>query len=77
MVQEIISKGIESGDFSVMDSRLSVLSTFGVLNDIIRWYSPQGRLSVEEIGECVAEFVLKGFGVGSEKIRALRKKPAG
>ena len=73
MVQEIIRKGVENGDFSVIDSRLSVLSTFGVLNDIIRWYSPQGRLSVEEIGECVADFILKGFGVGSDMIRTLQK----
>ena len=72
MVQEIIRKGVENGDFSVIDSRLSVLSTFGVLNDIIRWYSPQGRLSVEEIGECVADFILKGFGVGSDMIRTLQ-----
>lgn len=74
LLKQIIQKGMDSGNFSAMDNRLSVLSTFGVLNDIIRWYSPKGRLSVEEIGDCVADFVLKGFGVKADVIGELREE---
>ncbi len=73
--QQIINDGIESKVFEVTDSRVFRLSMFGALNDIIRWYSPQGRLSVEEIGNCVSEFILKGFGVTSETIKALKEEP--
>jgi len=59
----IIQEGLDSGVFTVHDEKISLLATLGALNGIIAWYSPRGRLSVEEIGEAVADFILNGFGV--------------
>lgn len=59
----IIQEGVDAGLFVAKDVRISELSILGILNGIIRWYSPQGRLSVEEIGEAVANFILRGYGL--------------
>ena len=71
IIQGIVEAGMESGDFEISDSKMACLSTFGVLNSVIRWYSPQGRLSVDEIGEFVADFVLRGFGISPQIVRTL------
>lgn len=71
--QQIINSGVEAGSFEVTDSRVFRLAMVGVTNDIIRWYSPRGRLSVDEIGDCVADFILKGFGVSSEVVGGLKE----
>lgn len=63
----IIQEGVERGLFIAKDVRISELSILGILNGIIRWYSPQGRLSVAEIGEAVADFIMRGFGVDLPK----------
>jgi len=45
---------------------MSTMAALGALNWILRWYSPQGELSTEEIGEAMADFIAQGFGVGQE-----------
>ncbi|MBU2644773.1 TetR/AcrR family transcriptional regulator [bacterium] len=74
LLQDIVVEGIDSGDFEARDSKMACISTLGVLNGVIRWYSPQGRMSVDEIGECVADFILKGFGVSPTAIAALASR---
>ena len=59
--EQIILEGIEAGVFHSKYWKLAVLSILGTLNAIPRWYSPQGELSVEEIGEALACFVVKGL----------------
>ncbi|MCK5276937.1 MAG: TetR/AcrR family transcriptional regulator, partial [Cyclobacteriaceae bacterium] len=49
------------------DWKMSKMAALGALNWIVRWYSPKGKLSVDEIGEAMADFVLHGFGVKRNK----------
>ena len=60
---KIIEEGIEKGIFQALDWKTSKMAALGALNWIVRWYSPKGKLSVDEIGEAMADFILQGFGV--------------
>jgi len=63
IVYKIVSAGIERGDFSVDDAKLA---TYAIISIILRsrvWYSPKGRLSVNEIANFTFNFVLSGLGV--------------
>ncbi len=60
---KIIEEGIEKGVFRALDWKMSKMAALGALNWIVRWYSPKGKLSVDEIGEAMTDFVLQGFGV--------------
>ena len=64
---KIIEEGIEKGVFQALDWKMSKMAALGALNWIVRWYSPKGKLSVDEIGETMAEFILQGFGVRKNK----------
>ena len=64
---KIIEEGIEKGVFRAIDWKMSKMAVLGALNWIVRWYSPKGKLSVNEIGEAMADFVLQGFGVNRNK----------
>ena len=64
---KIIEEGIEKGVFQALDWKTSKMAALGALNWIVRWYSPKGKLSVDEIGEAMADFILQGFGVRQNK----------
>ncbi|MDT7708904.1 MAG: hypothetical protein QOG20_4511 [Pseudonocardiales bacterium] len=58
----ILREGIAAGDFREMPHpRVAVLSTIGMLNSVTQWYSPDGPLSAEEIGEVLADNALVGL----------------
>ena len=64
---KIIEEGIGKNVLQAMDWKMSKMAALGALNWIVRWYSPKGKLSVDEIGEAMADFVLQGFGVKRNK----------
>ncbi len=59
--REVIEQGREEGKFSVGDVPLTVRAILGILNWTITWYSPQGPLSVEQIGQAYADLLLNGL----------------
>ncbi|MBW2619434.1 MAG: hypothetical protein JRC92_11225, partial [Deltaproteobacteria bacterium] len=61
--QKIIQEGMKAGLFQTRNWKMSTKAALGGLNWILRWYSPQGDLSAEEIGEAMADFIAQGFGV--------------
>jgi AcrR family transcriptional regulator len=65
--QKIIKQGIETGVFKTRDWKMSIMAALGVLNWIVRWYTPHGKLTVKEIEEAMSDFILKGFGVSLKK----------
>jgi AcrR family transcriptional regulator len=48
-VQNIIERGIATGDFQVADSQIATFGLLQMLTSIIRWYQPRGRLSRDEL----------------------------
>lgn len=58
----IVTEGIRTEVFrSDLDPRLVMLGILGMHNWIHRWYVPDGRNTLVEIGDCFAEMVLSGL----------------
>lgn len=68
---KLVEDGVESGAYKVRHAKLAVKMILGTLNTIPMWYSPQGELTSDEIGESLAEFILKGFGCDSKKPKSV------
>ena len=61
-VRSIIRVGKESGDFKRdMDEKLAGFALLGALNWTIRWYSPHGEKSPEEIANAWKKIFMDGF----------------
>jgi AcrR family transcriptional regulator len=58
----LIEEGIASGDFRTdLDPRLMMFGIIGMLNWTHRWYTPDGKRTLAEIGDEFAELVLQGL----------------
>jgi TetR/AcrR family transcriptional regulator, cholesterol catabolism regulator len=55
---DVISNGIESGDFAATDPALAATFILTALNGIASWYSPLGRLDVDSIASHYAALAL-------------------
>lgn len=60
-VRDIIVEGIEKHIFHVSNAKLATFTLLGALNWIPLWYSPDGPLSPEEIGESTARLLVGGL----------------
>lgn len=61
ILRRVIQRGIDSGDFAEVDVNLAA---FSIASMVIRsriWFSPKGRLSVNEFIDFIFEFVLNGL----------------
>lgn len=59
--RDLIQEGVDRGTFESADPGLASKSLLGVMNWTITWYSPQGKLSAEEIGNAFAGLFLNGL----------------
>jgi TetR/AcrR family transcriptional regulator, cholesterol catabolism regulator len=58
----VIDEGIASGEFSTFRHRSVVVAgVIGLLNSTMHWYSPSGSVPAAEIGEQLAELVLRAL----------------
>lgn len=57
----IIQEGIEGGGFRNANLKITSFAILGSVNWIARWYSPEGPLRPEEIGDVVAEYLVRGL----------------
>ncbi len=60
-LREIIREGMERGIFRKGDPKLLGFAILGAINWTVRWFSPQGPLSAQEIGEAFAEYLVRGL----------------
>jgi len=61
ILQKIIHRGIKAGDFVDLDKKLV---GYCIASMIVRsniWYSPDGRLSMEEVINFLVQFILNGL----------------
>ncbi len=58
---EVIREGVASGDFRMTDVNFTARLLFSLMNGIHEWYRPSGKVSPDEMGEKMSEFVLKGL----------------
>jgi AcrR family transcriptional regulator len=64
--REILREGIKSGDFRPTDEVITTFAILGVLNWMISWYQPGGRLSAKEIAIQFGDIFLKGLRNGRD-----------
>jgi len=50
-VRGIIDQGVELGNFRVEDSEIATFALLQMLTAVIRWYRPQGRLTIDQLVE--------------------------
>lgn len=67
ILRKIIQRGIEAGEFVNTDVKITAFHISSMIVRSIIWFSPKGKLSVEQILDHVLDFVLNG----------LAKEPAG
>lgn len=59
--RDLIDKGVKKGDFKKMNTKLAVFTIFSALNATYDLYRTNERLSSEEIGDEIADLLLKGI----------------
>jgi AcrR family transcriptional regulator len=59
--KEMLQEGFEAGVFSCPDPSLAAKYLLGVLNWMITWYRPGGKLSANEIADQFSALFLKGI----------------
>lgn len=57
----IVKEGIQKGLFQKEDYKMKAYAILGALNWIPRWYSPEGKLSPDEIGRIMANYLIRGL----------------
>lgn len=62
-MREVIQEGITSGDFRMTDEQFTVRLLFSVINGVHEWYKTSGKISPDEIGEQMSEFILNGLAI--------------
>lgn len=82
-LSEILSQGVASGAFEVVDVQVATFAILSLLTGLCNWYRPGGRLSKEAIIAAHEKLVLSGVapsGLGAAargKRKTLRSVPAG
>lgn len=62
VLNRIIAEGNQSGEFDCPDIPSAVFAIGGIVSWIRRWYSPQGRLSREEVARAQGDLALRIVG---------------
>jgi AcrR family transcriptional regulator len=57
----IIREGVNSGLFAPVDEKFAALVVLSALNWTHQWYKPAGPMTAEEVGEAIADLLLKGL----------------
>ncbi len=61
IVRGILDEGIRTGAFRAADGKLAALALLGALNWAAVWWRPDGPLSVDQVGQRIADIFLKGL----------------
>jgi TetR/AcrR family transcriptional regulator, cholesterol catabolism regulator len=61
MLYKIITEGITEGIFKKIDAKILIYTIIGAANYTWVWYSPKGSMSLKEIAERMADFLLSGI----------------
>jgi AcrR family transcriptional regulator len=61
-LERIVAAGAASGDFEVLDSKLTTLVLISILNGVLSWYRPGGRVPLDEVEAHYAALIAKAVG---------------
>ncbi len=63
VLHKLICEGIESGEFKKVDVKLTVITIDAFIERSVVWYSPTGRLSLEEVTDHFCDLLFYGIGL--------------
>lgn len=61
MVEDVLRRGMESGEFRQVDVRLAVMAFFGMCNWTYQWYRRGGSLKAKEVADAFHDLFLRGI----------------
>jgi AcrR family transcriptional regulator len=61
LVERILEEGIARRQFRAMDTKMVALAILGMCNWVYQWYSPEGRLTPQQIAHIFADLILDGI----------------
>jgi len=66
----IVERGIAAGEFRAdVDPRIVVFNVIGIIVWTNQWFRPGGPLTAEQVGDLLADFVIRGIGVPDRQAR--------
>ncbi len=66
MIQDVLAAGRAARAFHFLDTKFTAFSVLGMCNHIGVWYQPDGRLSLDEIGDLSIDAALRIAGCDRE-----------
>lgn len=70
VLSELLEEGANAGEFDIADVRVAALAIGGMVSWAYTWYQPDGRLSIDDVGEKLARFALEMVGVRTAEMLA-------
>ena len=61
--RDLVQEGVRDGSFQCENIPLTVRGLLGVMNWTITWYRPDGKLSIEQVGDHFADIFLHGIAM--------------
>jgi len=61
IMRKVIERGIKKGLFDVKDIKVTIYLTSSVIIRSTIWFSPKGRLSVDEVGDIMFDYIYRGI----------------
>lgn len=63
---QIYRDGVAEGTFRrARNERVAILAVIGMLTSVAEWYSPEGKLAADDLGEALADAAVQGLVIGS------------
>lgn len=67
--REVVRQGASDGLFRRVDPKLAALTLLGALNWTAQWYRPGGGKTAQELGEEMADMLVRGLLAGGKRLR--------
>jgi AcrR family transcriptional regulator len=67
LLSKLLADGIASGEFHVKDAKLAALALGGMISWAYTWHRPDGRLTVDELCDSMADLALQLAGVHADR----------
>jgi len=67
--REVMRRGAEEGLFRPVDPKLAALTLLGALNWTAQWYRPGGGKTARELGEEMADLLVRGLLADGKRLR--------
>lgn len=61
LLEQIIQQGIDHKNFRPVDAKMAAHAILGMCNWLYQWYSPDGRLTPQQIAEIFSDLTLDGL----------------